>query len=457
MQLIEFIYSMMRKGADIGAEIDELKKLNAKSLTKTVDDSTFIFSCLCSDQVPIDRATTIVRNMEKVYAAIVQQFFSQNQMIDITIDRSPVRYMQKFHQNYHPESTIDFSALDEPERKKQAYLSFMESTFPDLEVPEDFLDPIMKEAYQGDYRLYLDPSGTYGIAFKEGAVSSKLAENYKEQIKKHLSDFDLQPIQFTEANKDNELRNEIAKSYIAGLGQRGNVQKTDLDVKKYKEMKPPQLLDRDAKKANDMMPYAIQVRLMAVNDQKEFVQYLDFIAGVKAYLHPIKSNELVTNIVYILQNKNFVFNMIRWATGEISLFKNIILNIDEIRFDAANQAYGMSSWIPTLKRLRNKRVAFNLFSMHKLVPNNTIILTSYEVDEIRNLTGQDLHDVVVAKKVLEKLFTIALIIVDDGTETVDILYDSRGDYQTYSLETLEREVSMNSNRLGKEIGRMISH
>ena len=110
----------------------------------------------------------------------------------------------------------------------------------------------------------------------------------------------------------------------------------------------------------------------------------------------------------------------------------------------------------SLKRLRNKRVAANLYGIHKLVPNNTFIITTYEVDEVRKLTGMNLRDVSVAKRVMEKLFTIAFIIVDDGTETVDILYDSRGDYQTYSLETLEREVSMNSNRLGKEIGRMIS-
>lgn len=148
--------------------------------------------------------------------------------------------------------------------------------------------------------------------------------------------------------------------------------------------------------------------------------------------------------------------MIRWLSGEISLFRNIILNIDEIKFDVTNRTSGMSNWIPTLKRLRNKRVALGLFGVHKLVPNNTIVITSYEVDEIRNLTGLDLRDVAVAKKVIEKLFSIALIIVDEGTETIDILYDSRGDYQTYSLETLEREVSMNSNRLGKEIGRMIS-
>ena len=36
-----------------------------------------------------------------------------------------------------------------------------------------------------------------------------------------------------------------------------------------------------------MMPYAMQVRLMAVNDKKEFVQFMDFVLGVKTILHPI--------------------------------------------------------------------------------------------------------------------------------------------------------------------------
>lgn len=457
MSPTDFIFSLMRKGADMGAEIDELKKLNVKSLTKSVDDSTFIFSCLSTDQIPIDRATAIVRMMERVYASIVQQFFSQNQMIDITIDRSPVKYMQKFHQNYHPESAIDFDALKERDNKKESYLSFMESTFPDMEIPEDLLAPTVEEAYQGDYKLFLDPTWSYGVAFKESVFTSDLYKEYQEQIKEHLSEFDLTPFPVVTEAPDEELRDAVARSYITGLANRGSIQQTDIDVKKFKEMKPPQMLDRDVKKANDMQPYAIQVRLMAVNDKKEFVQYIDFIVGVKAYLHSIKSKELVTNIAYILQNKNFVFNMIRWCTGEISLFKNIILNIDEIKFDASNQASGMSNWIPTLKRLRNKRVALKLFSAHKLVPNNTIILTNYEVEEIKNLTGRDLKDVVVAKKVINELFSIALVIVDDGTETVDILYDSSGDYQTYALESLEREVSMNSNKLGKEIGRMISH
>jgi hypothetical protein len=36
-----------------------------------------------------------------------------------------------------------------------------------------------------------------------------------------------------------------------------------------------------------------------------------------------------------------------------------------------------------------------------------------------------------------------------------MLVDGQADYQTYSLDMLEREVTMNSNKLGKELTRML--
>ena len=451
------IFDLLRKGKEVGYAIDTYNKFVPKSLTKSVDESTFMFPCLVTNTLPVDKSVAIVRNMELVYASIVQQFFSQNQMIDITLDKTPLSYMSRFHQNIRVnESAIDFAALETAKKKEEAYRSYMESNFPDLEVPEDMFDTVMEGAYNGEYKLFLSPDATYGIAFKESTVTRKLMNEYQEQIKEHMSDFDLRPVPSAVFEANDDLRSTIAQSYISGISNTSDQRKRDVDVKLWKEMNVPKMLDRDVKKANEIQPYAIQLRLMAVNDKKEFVQYMDFIVGVKAVLHAIDSKELVTNIAYILQNKNFKFNMIRWLTGEISLFKDLLLNIDEIKFDVTNRSSGMSGWIPTLKRLKNKNVALNRYGAHKLVPNNTIVVSSYEVDEIKRLTGLNLRDVKNAKKVIDTAFSIAFIIVDEGTETIDVLYDSRSDYQTYSLETLEKEVSMNSNRLGKEIGRMIS-
>ena len=457
--LVDELFSLLRKGRAVTADVDELRKINTKSITKSVDDSTMMFGCLVSNTIPTDKATTFVRNMERVYASFVEQYLSQNQMIDVTIDRSPIDYLRRIHQNVRLESAIDMDALDDLDKKRETFVSYMESAFPDLEVSPEDVSSIMEGAYNGEYKLYMDSLGKYGIAFKETKCNNIMMEKYREEIKEHLSEFDLHPFpvrNYMEANDTNTIRQQVADSYIQGLVNQGRSRDEDIAIKRSKEMKAPQMLDRDVKKANDMQPYAIQVRLMAVNDKKEFIQYLDFIVGVKAVLHPIESDDLVMNISYILQNKNFMFNMIRWATGEISLFKNIILNIDEIRFDAANRSSGRDRWIPTLKRLKNKRVAVGLFGAHKIVPNSTMVVTSYEVDRIKEITGVDLRDPFSAKKVIDKIFLIAFVIMDEGTDTMDILYDSRNEYQTYSMESLEKEVALSSSRLNREIGRMIS-
>ncbi|HAU85642.1 MAG TPA: hypothetical protein DCW90_09095 [Lachnospiraceae bacterium] len=453
--MLDDIFTLIRKGRSMTSDFDELRKYNTRSITKSVDDSTMMFGCLMSNTIPTEEAVTFVRNMERVYASMVQQYLSQNQMIDVSIDKTPLDYLRRIHQNIRLESVIEESALEEEAKKKEAYLSFMESTFPEMEVSKDLVSDVMDEAYKGNYKLFLDRTGSYGVAFKESACTPELLKEYAQNIKGHLSEFDLQPFYKT-SFMEAPSRAEVVDAYMQGLENQVKSQNTEIALKKAKESKAPQLLDRDVKKSNDMQPYAIQVRLMAVNDKQEFIQYMDFIVGVKAVLHAIDSNEIVANISYVLQNKNFMFNMIRWATGEISLFKNMIFNIDEVKFDVVNRSSGMSGWIPTLKRLKNKRVALGLFKAHKLIPNSTMVVTSDEVDQVKMITGLDLRDVAVAKKVIDKLFLIAFVIFDEGTGTIDILYDSRTEYQTYSMETLEREVSMNSNKLGKEIGRMIS-
>ena len=50
---------------------------------------------------------------------------------------------------------------------------------------------------------------------------------------------------------------------------------------------------------------------------------------------------------------------------------------------------------------------------------------------------------------------MAFMVLDDRTQTMDIMYDHSDSFETYALETVQREISMNSNRLANEIGRMI--
>ena len=177
--------------------------------------------------------------------------------------------------------------------------------------------------------------------------------------------------------------------------------------------------------------------------------------GVKAYMHLAKSDKLIQNIIYVLKNKNPMFNFIRWTPGEISLMKDIILHLNDINFDIANKTDRTGKFIASLKKLKKKYVKVGTFGVNKLAPFATIVISSATYRSIRDDYGFDLKNPTFSHKLMSELFLMAFVIIDDVNHTVDMLVDGQSDFQTYSLEMLEREVTMNSNKLGKELTRML--
>ena len=113
--------------------------------------------------------------------------------------------------------------------------------------------------------------------------------------------------------------NEVIHNYL-------RKKKTSEYAQLQRNQKPPELLDRnDIKKANDIQPLTMNVRLMGVNDQDEFVQYVDFICGIKTVLHLVKSQTMCEEIDKSVRGKGRLFNFIRWTTGEISYSKTYFL------------------------------------------------------------------------------------------------------------------------------------
>lgn len=439
MGKIDEIVSVMRKGPEMVSMFDSIK-LNTKSVARGANDATFQFPILISNTIPIDMASTIARTMEKTYVGFTQQWLSLNPTIDITLDRNILQYLKKFHNNVKLESVME-----------------------ELLVKENEVSTYMEKVEDDDYVLYTNKDNTFGVLFnKADRATSMMLESHKEFLKEFLSEFDMTKIphigdsMITEA--DNPITSgDIASAIIDNRIREKDIENRDRDLKNTNNMRAPQMTDRDIKKANDMMPYALQVRLMAVNDKKEFVQFIDFILGVKTILHPVESDDVLENIQRVLQNRSPLFKFLKWTTGEISLFKNLILNLDDMRHDVMNKASGKSPWFSRLKRLKDHRLAVKDFTVpYVMIPNTTLVITRYEADYLRNNYAIDVTTPKVARQLIDTLFLMAFIIVDEGTGTVDILYDGSSDYQTYALETLERELSLSSNKLGREIGRMIS-
>ena len=427
MGLVEDISKVMRMGPELVGKVNSVK-INTKSIARGAKDSTFQFPCLIVDTAPIDMANTIARTLDQVYATFTQTWLSMNSMFDMTIDPNPLSYLKRLHQNLKLES---------------------------LEVPDEEVEDYMEKVYDGKYKLFMNEDKSYGVLFNVAEKGMHdMYESHKDLLRDNLSEFDLSPIMEADISANDVLGGIInsAKSEKDSKLRNDNIKATQYN-------KPPQMSERDIKKSNDLMPYGIQVRLIAVNDKKEFVQYVDFIVGVKTILHLVTSDDMVENIARAMQNKSLAFKLLKWTTGEISLFKDIIFNINDIKTDVRNSRdKEKSPFFNTLKRLKGKKFGVrNLTVPHAIIPNATIVITTTEADVLEKKYGIDVRNDRVANKLVKSLFLMSFIIMDEGTGTLSVLYDGDQTYQTYSLETLERDNSLNSNKLGREIGRMIAH
>lgn len=456
MGYIDEALGLIRKGRIATKDLDELSKFNTGSIARRAQASTFQFTCLGDSSIPLSLMTTAVKNLDRIYAAFVQTTVASDPLIDISIDRGPLDYMRRMHQNMKLEGAIDVDALFE-RSSSEIMGEYMESVCPNLEVSGSMLTTTLEGAYDGRYQLYLDPAGKFGIAFSE-AVLDGLTDDDKSKLKEYLGSFDLTRFAAMEA-EGIPTKSDI----LNGVIDAANSISADNEIKRNIEVgratgsiAVPKMVERDAKRINELTPYGLQVRLMAVNDKKEFVQFIDFIIGVKTILHVCTEEELVTNIAYTLQNKNAIFNFVRWTTGEISLMKDLILHVNDAKYNNSYKSRKMSSYFPNLRRMKEKKITLGTFGIHKLVPNATIVLSQYGVEDLRTKYGFDIHDPAIAKKMMRELFLMTFIIIDEGSGTMEILYENNAYYETYSLESLEKEMDMSSNKLGREIGRMIS-
>ena len=538
MGYLEDLHSIVNKVASLkGDALDKYNDLKPRSIARGALDGTLQFPCLVSDSIPIDMASTVARTLERVYASFVQQYLSMNNVIDISVDKNPNRFLKKFHKNIKLEST----AID----------TYLENcTVEDAEY-----DKLMERIYNGSTQAYINEETNHMIVFNfSDELTREVFESHKKGLEDSLAGIDYRPFpnignspfyeaistptyrdyygngqptpqdhfnravyardmedsyrrskdidsQYSRADYNYQHRNDtrdffrktaidvaqdaINKAYQSHRDttsyqrdlERDAIQnqaasdrerlKSDLnkerDIFKMRyggDLTPPSLLkDADVKKSNDLQPYGMQVRLMAINDKNEFVQFMDFIVGVKVILHNIKSDEMILNLQSAISNNGALFNFIRWTSGEKSLFKDLALHIGNTKLDVANKSKGSSPWWSTLKRLKEvskSQTPLRFFRKSGLVPQSTIVISAFDADVIEKKFGYNLRNPKFAVKLMNSLFLMNFIIVDEGTGTLEVLYDGETTYQTYSLETLQREISMNSNKLGKELTRMIS-
>lgn len=431
MSWIESIKELLRTASEIE---DKVGKVNTKSVARGADDQTFHFPALIDENIPVEEGQVITKQLDRVYASWTQIYLSSIGVIDLNYVRNPRQFLAK----YQPKFTLEDGDSEE----------------------EDFCESALRDTLYGNDELFFAEAADDNCKMAlitPGSPNPSLLAKSKAGVRPYMEGVNVLGIQkpgelIYEDNETDEMLGNLLKN----AADRNRQVKDDTTLRSTKDAHAPRITESDIKKLNDMAPYVLELKLLAGKGQSSFSQWINYLIGVKTTCHLASSNMLVLNIVNVLKNRNGIFNFIRWTTGEISLIKDLILHIDDINFDIANKSDRTGKFISSLKRLKKKYLRVGpSFGVTRMAPFATIVISSNTYFNIKDNYGFDLKNMTFAKKVMEELFLMCFVIIDDVTHTVDLLVDGQNDFQTYALETLEREVTMSSNKLGKELTRML--
>lgn len=428
--VIEDIKSAIRAGSEIG---DRFDKFNVRSVARGANEQSFQFPCLIDNTIPVDMATTVTRNLDRLYASWTQIYLSSIGIIDLNYIKNPKQFIAK----YQPKFKFENCEEDDCDEELKDHLY------------GDDISVFQKSDSEGDLTAIITPC----------EATASLRKSVNDGMKPHLSDYNLGGI-YGNANPDQSYEEAVSadtvNSVIDNAIQDSKNRKAMELMNGTRDVRSPKMGENDVKKINDMVPYAIELKVLAAKGDSAFSQWVNFMVGVKTTLHLAKSDTLIMNLVDVLKNRDPKFNFIRWTTGEISFFKDLLLHLDDINFDIANKSDRTGKFISSLKKIKKKYLKIGTFGVNRIAPFATVVISSSTYRDIKDRYGFDLKNMTFANKVMTELFLMCFVILDDVTRTCDILVDGQADYQTYSLDTLEREVTMNSNKLGKELTRMLS-
>lgn len=431
MGVIDELKSFFRAGSEIS---DKFDKFNTRSVARSASEQSFIYPCLMDANIPVDMAGTLSQHLDRTYASWTQIYLSSIGLIDLNYIRNPKQFVARYQPRW--------LAMENGDDK-------------DLTTCMEELKDL---AYGDEEMLFVKECGDDAVIALFTPLPSApttIRDEVRRLTEDPLKMYNTKPLGRSimyEASADDPY--DDVRQVLAN--QRASAERRDqAAMLRAIDPRGPKLTDSDVKKINDMQPYTLELKLLATKGDTSFSKWVNFTVGVKTHMHLCDTTRLEASIIDVLRNRNPLFNFIRWTTGEISFMKDLILHLDDINFDVASKSDRTGRLISSLKDLKKKYVNVNLTGANRLAPFATIAISSNTYHDIKDSYGYDLKNMTFAKKVMHELFLMCFIIIDDAQHTYDILVDGQYDFQTYSLETIEREVSMKSSKLSKELTRML--
>ena len=387
-------------------------KKNNDSLAKKAKEGILQFPAICSNSLDADTLSMASKALERNYATFAQIVYTMNCVAQVDEIKGVGDFINKFHTNIGNTGTIDV------------------------------LNLALKEALEDYSQTELDGMVLETILCK-GSTNTIIHEN-SINLKEYMSGFNLDVLNDLFIPAD--IRKEIIEENIAYNKNHRKYGDILLEAEYEKNPNlnkisiPSKVLDNnELKKANELVPTTLTLKINFMDKNGNLAGERTFNIGVKVTLHPASSEEIINNLCSARDTGFFKF--IRWTTGELSLVKDVLLNLNEIKLDVVNKTAGKSGWFSTFKRLKAKSTILSKFSKgaQGFHPLGTIIISMDEAEIIKNKSGLDLTRVSDVKKVMDKFMLLGFVILDPATQTSMFIFDDSPDFEMQPFSGLKRE------------------
>jgi hypothetical protein len=463
-----------------------MKEISQRSLARQSSAATLQFPVVISKAITLETAQTVTKALERQYAIFVQMVISLNPYLDLSKDSIP-SYLGKIHQN-NP-NVLDLLN----ESCTSVYSDEAYELYVLMSINEGCNGQVLKSNAEQMFSVeeFLNPNKVNDL-YKPKTITRSVAESSLDYFckKNHIvMEADDDAIDFMDDDEPSTMhnngRNTNDRDYRLKLDQlefqrmkqiedrqdkrslqrdSQNFQdaqqraKFQHDIEKaqaeYKSKTMVKLSDNDVKKANELVPTTLSVSLQ-VKDGQSFGGITNFVLGIKGLMHPVNSNDMISNLIDGYKSGNKFFNFIRWTTGEISFLKDLLFNVNGIKEDVIKKhTKGNSHWWSTLKRRRTLAKMKNAFGGSKILPNVSIVCSMEEVAEMQDVYGMDLMEPKTVRRMMDRYFLLGFVVVDEAQELCHFIFDGESNYQTLSFKGLEKE-NNNKNEF-KEIYKMIN-
>ena len=387
-------------------------KKNNDSLAKKAKEGILQFPAICSNSLDADTLSMASKALERNYATFAQIVYTMNCVAQVDEIKGVGDFINKFHTNIGNTGTIDV------------------------------LNLALKEALEDYSQTELDGMVLETILCK-GSTNTIIHEN-SINLKEYMSGFNLDVL--NDLFMPADIRKEIIEENIAY--NKNHRKYGDILLEAEDEKNPnlnkisipsKVLANNELQKANELVPTTLTLKINFMDKNGNLAGERTFNIGVKVTLHPASSEEIINNLCSARDTGFFKF--IRWTTGELSLVKDVLLNLNEIKLDVVNKTAGKSGWFSTFKRLKAKSTILSKFSKgaQGFHPLGTIIISMDEAEIIKNKSGLDLTRVSDVKKVMDKFMLLGFVILDPATQTAMFIFDDSPDFEMQPFSGLKRE------------------